>query len=137
MSKVFNQTPVNKLPTNVFDLSHERKLTCKMGQLIPCLVMDVVPGDKVSVKSSCVVRLAPMVYPVMHKVSAYIHYFFVPNRILWKNWADFITGGQVAPFDNDIAPYINVDLSAAAVGSLHDHLGLPVGSDLIGAGTGS
>ena len=26
----------------------------------------------------------------------YCHFFFVPNRLLWDNWEEYITGGEDA-----------------------------------------
>lgn len=35
----------------------------------------------------------------------YIHYFFVPNRLVWDNWEDFITGGESGE-DTHVPPYL-------------------------------
>lgn len=112
-----------------FDLSHEKKLSCNMGHLVPICLNEVVPGDRFRVNSEIMMRLAPMLAPVMHRVDVWVHYFFVPNRIIWNEWEDFITGGpngQLAP----VSPRIStVDLQAAggmAPRSLADYFGLPL-----------
>ncbi|AXH73915.1 MAG: major capsid protein [Microviridae sp.] len=113
-----------------FDLSHERKFSCNMGELIPILVQDVMPGDSFKVSSEQMMRLAPMIAPMMHRVNVYMHYFFVPNRLLWDEWEDFITGGQVGStppvfptFNIGGAPTNKPELYKA--GSLMDYLGVP------------
>lgn len=126
---IFTKVQNTKLRHNVFDLSHEKKLSTVMGKITPVACIDLVPGDKISIKSSVFIRFAPMVYPVMHQVNAYIHYFFVPNRILWENWEKFITGGEFGN-DNSVHPYINLDLANIGKGSLTDYLGLPLGTDV-------
>lgn len=131
---VFSAVPTTKLPHNVFTLTHSRKMTTDFGRLTPCFVMDVVPGDKISVKPNVLVKFAPMVYPVMHQISAYVHMYYVPNRILFDEWYDFISGGEDG-LDSTTWPYITVDLSAASVGSIHDYMGLPVGADIISSGS--
>lgn len=65
-----------------------------MGQLIPVLCEEVVPGDFWKVGAEIVIRLNPLVAPVLHEVNVYVHYFFVPYRILWTGWEEFITGGK-------------------------------------------
>lgn len=109
---------------NLFNLSHERKLTCKMGLLVPILCEEVVPGDVFRVSTDLVVRLAPMIAPVMHTINVYTHYFFIPNRLIWNDWESFITGG-VDGADASEPPTIsftNVETS-----SLADYLGVPTG----------
>jgi hypothetical protein len=129
MANIFTDVKPTKVNTNTFDLTHDRKLSCKMGQLIPIMLMDTIPGDSVTIKSNAFVRFAPMIAPVMHRVNVYLHFFFVPNRILWPNWEDFITGGEdgtsVATW-----PHFGRNMEAIATGSLADHLGLPTSADV-------
>lgn len=117
MSNIFTTSQFSKVGTNTFDLSHERKFDAKIGELTPILVQEVIPGDTFTIKSSSLIRLAPMVTPVMHRISAYTHYFFVPNRIIWDGWEDFITGN-----DERTMPYLN---RKWADDRLPDFLGVP------------
>ena len=90
-NNIFEDVMYNNVPRNSFDLSHDRKFSAKLGRLYPCLVQEIVPGDSFSVQSEQLIRMAPLVSPVMHRVTATTHYFFVPNRLLWEGWEDFIT----------------------------------------------
>lgn len=123
-ANLFNSIQLPKVGSNVFDLSHDVKMSFKMGGLYPTCVMECVPGDKVKIGTETMLRFAPLIAPVMHKVNVTTHYFFVPNRILWPNWEQWITGNlDVTP------PYIysfNGDsLQGYPVKSLADYLGLP------------
>lgn len=112
---------------NVFNLSRENKFTCNMGQLIPVFADEALPGDKWKFKSDFVLRLAPMLAPMMHNVNAYVHYFKVPVRLLFDKWEQFITGGKD---NNDATPPPMVDAPADTgwpVGSLADFLSCPTG----------
>ena len=126
--QIFKQVSMNRPPKNTFDLTHDKKLSTKMGKLTPIFLMDVVPGDKVSVKANMMVRFAPMIAPIMHKVSVYCHFFFVPNRILWENFEDFITGGEDGQ-DASVWPYIEFSSANILKGNVADYLGLPVDTD--------
>jgi hypothetical protein len=92
--KIFNEIEVQKIPRNNFDLSHERKLTCNMGDLIPVLCEEAVPGDTFKISEEHLIRFAPMSFPVMHRFDCFIHYFVVPYRILWDDYERFMTGGE-------------------------------------------
>ena len=121
---IFNEIKINKPKSNTFNLSHDRKMSLNMGELTPTLVMDVLPGDKINLKSTQMLRFAPMIAPVMHRIDVYQHFFFVPNRLNWDNWEDFITGGEDGMSD-PVFPYIRVNGSSTQVGSLPDYLGIP------------
>jgi hypothetical protein len=124
MKNIFTKTFLPKVKSNTFDLSHDHKLSFGMGELVPTCVMDVLPGDKFEISVENMLRFAPLVSPVMHKVNVSTHYFFVPNRILWDNWEDFITGNDP---DNVIEAPLIYDLNDNGVGSINDHMGIPVG----------
>ena len=93
MSGVFKRVGSLRPGRSVFDLSYEKKFTCDMGQLIPVMCDEMVPGDTSKVANQVVIRFQPLVAPIMHEINVYVHYFFVPYRILWDEWEDFITGG--------------------------------------------
>lgn len=127
MSKLFNQVTFSKPKRNLFDLSHEKKLTMNMGDLVPIMCQEIVPGDSFKVNTESLIRFAPMVSPAMHRINSYIHYFFVPNRLLFDKWETFITGGADGK-QTAAMPYIQItngDESKIALGSLADYLGLP------------
>lgn len=95
MSKsIFSTIPVKRPKRSLFNLSHDRKFSCPLGRLVPILCEEVNPGDKWSVHSNFVIRFAPMIAPLMHNIDVFVHYFYVPNRILWDGWEQFITGGE-------------------------------------------
>ena len=87
---IFNSVQLEKPKKNVFDLSHDVKMSMKMGQLTPVLVTECVPGDSFQIGCDSLIRFAPMVAPVMHRMDVSIHYFFVPNRLTWSNWEKYI-----------------------------------------------
>lgn len=107
-----------------FSLSHYVLKTCKMGYVLPVGLVEVLPGDSFRHATSVFMRLAPMLAPVMHPVTVRIHHWFIPTRLLWDDFEDFITGG---PTNTDVSefPTVTAPSGGFAVGSLADHLGLP------------
>lgn len=99
-----------------------------MGQLIPVLCMDTVPGDRFNLSCDTLIRFAPLIAPVMHRMDVTVHYFFVPNRLLWDDWETFITGNNLAGAEVGPDPaHPTVQLSAANYNAdkLWDYLGFP------------
>ena len=127
---IFSKVAMPRPQSNTFDLSHDRKFSGKIGELMPISVMEVVPGDKFNIKATNMTRFAPLITPIMHKASVYCHFFFVPNRILWPNWENFISGGEDGLAD---PTFPTVDLTIPTqygVQTLADYLGLPTGNQL-------
>ena len=110
--------------SNTFPLPHDRRFSCPFSMLVPTLAMDLVPGDKVRLNCASVVRLPPLVAPIMDSVTVYNHYFFVPNRLTWKNFESFITGGEDGA-DTSVAPTIAPPTSQGIM-SIWDFFGLPI-----------
>lgn len=81
-----------KSSKNFHNLSHHRLLTTDLGKLVPCGVVEILPGDAFRQSSSLLLRVDPLVKPLMHVVDCHIHHFFVPARLLFTDWEDFITG---------------------------------------------
>jgi len=112
-----------------FSLSHYKLLSCDMGELVPIACVEVLPGDSFRHSASALVRVSPLVSPVMHPVEVKIHHWYVPTRIVWPSFENFITGGPDG-MDDTVAPFIawgEGGRTAPAVGELADYLGLPPG----------
>jgi hypothetical protein len=120
---LFNSIQLIKPKKNVFDLTHDVKLSTNMGQLTPILTLECVPGDKINLSCESLIRFAPMIAPVMHRMDVTMHYFFVPNRILWNNWEKFITEHN----SEHVAPYLSVQTGTytAAQLKMMDYMGIP------------
>jgi hypothetical protein len=119
---IFNTVAMAFVPSNIFDMRHDVKTSFNMGELCPTMCVEVLPGDEWSIEIQNMMRFAPLVSPVMHKVDVYTHVYFVPNRILWSQWEDFISEASGAP----ASPYM-VNLHTLAEGDLGDYLGIPIG----------
>lgn len=123
-----NTINVRKPQKNKFDLSREVKMSGNMGNLYPCFIQDIIPGDSFRVNTQQLVRFSPLLAPMMHNVDFKLDYFFVPYRLVWDEWKDFITGGEDG---NDLPSYPRFRLWSGFSqflnkGSLADYLGLPV-----------
>lgn len=110
---------------NKFSLSHYTLQSLNQGKLVPIGMFEVLPGDSVQMSTSALVRAAPLVAPIMHPVHVRIHHWFVPYRIIWDDWENFITGG---PDGNDasVPPYFPAGTGyVIGASSLLNYLGMP------------
>lgn len=144
-----------------FKLSYDKKFTLDMGYIVPVMADEVVPGDIFKLSNAFLMRMQPLVAPVMHEITAYTHYFFVPYRIISDylrdmreypddysdsrsllsfDWERFITGGREGNDDQSIPPYcpygtnadsIGVDATGYAKGTLWDYFGFPIGNGFV------
>lgn len=130
MAKVFQSVGGIRPGKSVFDLSYEKKFDCDMGQLIPVMADEVVPGDVFKMSNQLVIRFNPLVAPVLHEINAYIHYFFVPNRLVMDDWEEFISGGTDGESTVPLPLWSPIKNGKY---SLWDYLGLPVGVNPAGA----
>ena len=129
--KIFDKIRVSIPKKNKFDLSHERKLTMAMGELVPVMVQEVLPGDSFRCQTEVFVRLFPMLAPIMHRVNVTCHSWFVPYRIVWDEWEEFITGGETGLPPFPVMPHMMTATmfdqnQGVTEASLSDYLGLPL-----------
>lgn len=79
------------------NLTYRNFFSGEIGELRPIWLEDGVPGDTIQYKPEVRLYFAPLVFPVLSAMKARIDVFFVPNRLAFNQWDDFITGG---PEDN-------------------------------------
>lgn len=122
MAKIFEKLGMTKPPMSAFDLSHEKKMSIKFAELVPAYIQEVLPSDNFKVDTELMLRMAPMIAPIMHRLNVRMEYFFVPNRIIWPEFEDWATGGK----DGTSAPTVPFSTSKITKGNLGDYLGLPL-----------
>ena len=109
------------------NLSHQVNGTYLMGGLYPICVQEVLPGDSFNHRTSVFLLAFPTSRPLMHPTHVDIRHFFVPLRLLWDEFEQFIVGQkQNAEGEDIIWPHFNLSQERGIpAGSLSDHLGLP------------
>lgn len=127
---IFTDVKIEKFPRHKFNKGYFNFFTCNHGLAVPFFVDDVIPGDKVDLKTIGRVQLQPLATATMQNIRCYFRYFYVPYRLIWENWDKFMTqdpSSEVAL----TAPYTRLDfrlinLIADNSGCLSDMLGVGV-----------
>lgn len=121
----FSMVPRGDVPRSAFDVQHTHKTTFRAGKLIPVYVDEVLPGDSMRLKMLAYGRLATAVVPVMDNLVLESFFFFVPNRLVWANWARFM-GEQASPTDTTefLTPVVSPTQAQVGVGTVYDYMGI-------------
>jgi len=132
----FAMVPHADIPRSSFDCQKTLKTTFDAGYLVPILVDEMLPGDTFRCSMTAFTRLATPIFPVMDNLHLDTFFFFVPNRLLWSHWVNFM-GEQDNPADtiSYTIPTATSPVGGYAVGSLQDYMGLPTVGQVGGANT--
>ena len=130
-NNIFTEVQKRSLPRNKFDMSFDTKFTTKFGRLTPCLIKELMPGDSFRHQHAAYVQFAPFNTLMMHRFYIKTEYFYVPNRLVYEQFNEFLVGGEdgtliLQPpcatlgklYDDNIGKCGNTS-------SLGDYLGLP------------
>lgn len=93
----------NKTSKNSFDLSHRNLFTAKVGELIPCSVFELNPGDTISLDTSYFTRTAPLDSAAYTRLRENVQFFFVPYSQLWKYFDSQVMNMTSTPNGADIS----------------------------------
>lgn len=127
---IFNKVYGNKPRRNAFNLSYSVKTTMEMGKLYPISIQEMVPGDTFKLGNEVVINLQPMNAPAYINLNWYCYAFFVPYRVLWDKWEEFITKGQDGDTTIELPKFQrrqHITDSAFRYNTLWDYFGFPVG----------
>lgn len=127
MKNPFNPRDVAdfNLKRNAFDMSKHQLFTTDWGKIYPACCYEVIPGDTFRIKDTTVnFRGMNTLFPILSRVRASVSWFYVRNRVLYKDWEDFIFGTK----EGLTPPYLGIkvaNVDRIKTGSLADALGLP------------
>lgn len=109
------------------NLSHYKIADYDFGYLYPVSCQEVIPGETFQASTQGLIRVSPLVTPVMHPVHVYFHHWFVPYRLIWDGFEKFITGGaygSTPPVHPFVKAPANSPWGAWSKGGLFDHFGI-------------
>lgn len=80
------------LQRNAFDLSFTSKFTASVGMLLPCFCKEVNPNEHFRINPDMFLRSVPMNSAAYVRLKQYCEFYFVPTRLLWRSFPQFIAG---------------------------------------------
>ena len=136
----FAQIPHAEISRSKFYRNSDHKTTFNAGQLIPIYCDEVLPGDTHQMDMSALIRMSTPIFPTMDNLFCDFYFFFVPNRLVWDHWKEFMGENTQSywtqPTEYQI-PQIKCKKNSTAkyagfgTGSLMDYFGIPTNIDEI------
>lgn len=117
-------------PRSRFDRSSSVKTSFNVGDLVPFYLDEVLPGDTFDIETSFVTRLQTLITPPMDDLFLDMYYFYVPSRLCWKHWKEFM-GESSEAWTSDVTYQVPQLIYEASdkkplQKSLLDYFGVPI-----------
>lgn len=92
MANIMNLKNIkNNVHRSGFDMSRRVMFTAKVGEILPVHWQEVLPGDSFEIDLNSFGRTAPLDTASFGRVREYYDVYFVPYRLLWKHFPQWIT----------------------------------------------
>lgn len=121
----------NKPSRNSFDVSARNLFTAKIGELLPCAVYEMNPGDSIRIDCSYFTRTAPLQTAAFTRLRENVQFFFVPYTQLWKYFQTQVLNMPTSASGKDVSrvatsPFANEKVTTGmpyiAYSALHKYL---------------
>ena len=90
---VFNLNILKAHPErNAFDLSHNDVFSCAPGMLLPISCTEVLPNEHYEINPQIFLRTMPLNSAAFVRMRQHIEFFFVPIRVLLRQFNHFVVG---------------------------------------------
>lgn len=86
----FGNIPLKNIKRSKFKMPCTYSTTGNTGEIIPFYSAEVLPGDTANIRTSMLIRMTTPIAPVMDNAWADTYYFFIPRRLVWDHWAEFM-----------------------------------------------
>lgn len=106
MANILNSVPFFKPKRNVMKLGHENRLSTDNFRLTPIAFAEAYPDDLWRLRAEAFVRISPLIAPIMHRFDVRTYWFFVPTRIIWDGFEEFMSGKPTVDSVSTAAPKI-------------------------------
>lgn len=83
---------ISNVSRNAFDVGYSNKFTSSLGMLLPCFVRECNPDEHYRINARMFTRTMPMNSAAFIQCTQHIEFFFVPYRLLWRDFPQFVTG---------------------------------------------
>lgn len=124
----FRNIPDIDIQRSRFHRPHTHKTTFNTGDLIPFYVDEILPGDTVQMNMAAAVRMATPIFPVMDNAYLDTYYFYVPFRLVWEHFQEFMGENKLTAWEQPTEyeiPQIQAPAGGWTEGTIADYMGIP------------
>ena len=111
-----------------FRRTNKHLTTGNAGDIIVCYIDEMYPGDTFNMKTGVLTRMSTPAVPVMSDAYQDLYSFFVPYRLIWEHWEEFMGENKTSAYEQPVQysiPQINAPTGGWAKGTIADYMGLP------------
>lgn len=128
----FSRNPVTIDKTrSTFDRSCTYGTTFNVGDLFPIyLDQDILPGDTLKVDTTSLLRMNTPLVPVMDNCYFDYFWFFIPNRLVWNDWEQFMGQADPAAYTSPTVPVFPTVTVTPLHNNLAGYFSLPQGRSM-------
>ena len=127
----FTNLPSLSVNRSRFDMDFSSKTTFNTGMLFPLgKAFEVLPGDTIKWRTSSKIHLTTLLAPILDDIYFETFFFFVPFRLIWEHFVNFLGENDTAPWVNTTTysiPQITSPSGGWSVNTLADYFGYPIG----------
>lgn len=129
---IFSNLPSINIQRSVLDIPFNHRTTFNTGELIPFYIAECLPSDSVKVRTNKVIRLQTLLTPIMDSLVADVTWWFVPNRLTWTHWKEFMGENTQSAYLPEITyrpPQIicgSDTYGGISTGDILDYMGMPL-----------
>lgn len=130
----FNEVQVVKNIRTKFNDVWNHKTTGNTGDLMPVYWKEIIPGDFVKLDVNTLVKMTTPSFQTMDTAFCDLAFYFVPRRLVWKHFKQFMGEKSVGPHETQ--PEYTIPQTTAPEGgwgenTIADYLGIPTKTENI------
>ena len=120
---VFNLNTLKAHPErNAFDITHNDVFSCAPGMLLPISTTEVLPNEHFEINPQIFLRTMPLNSAAFVRMRQHIEFFFVPIRVLCRQFPQFVVGTKYPISSLDLLNEFSAKLPSISLGSIRDSL---------------
>lgn len=120
-------------PRSSWSFEHRHTTSFNAAELVPILMYPVIAGDTIKCNIRSFIRMSTPIHPVMDDCYADLFSFFVPHRLVWTHFEEFMGANNSAPWVESVEytiPQVQAPSGGWAPGTIADYLGIPLGKQM-------
>lgn len=130
---VFNLNTLKAHPErNAFDLTHNDVFSCAPGMLLPISTTEVLPNEHFEINPQIFLRTMPLNSAAFVRMRQHIEFFFVPMRVLCRQFPQFVVGTKYPISSLDTLNDFNKALPSVRLAALRETYSKSVANDGLG-----
>lgn len=127
----FSVAPVSlDMGRSIFNTNNKHLATANAGDLNVMYCREVLPGDTWSMDMGSAIRMTTPIFPVMDNCFVDFFWYFVPNRLVWDHWKEFMGENNQTAWEQQVEyeiPQITSPKGGWNIGTIADQMGIPTG----------